>query len=48
VSLIAAIGIALDGRSRSTRLVERHDVRVSLSALWIATWLWRLRRSTAA
>jgi len=44
----AAVAIALDERDGVPRLAERRDVQMSAGALWIAAWLWRLKRSSAA
>jgi len=46
-TFIGAVAMALDGRDGAPRLAERRGVQLSAAALWMATWLWRLRRSTA-
>jgi Protein of unknown function (DUF2752) len=47
VTFLGAIALALDGGDGTQRLARRREVQVSAGALWIATWLWRLRRSAA-
>ena len=47
-TLLGAVAIALDEWNRVPRVTERRDVQLSAGALWIAAWLWRLRRSSAA
>ncbi len=46
-TLLAGLAIALDGGDGTPRLVRRRDVQLSAGAIWMATWLWRLMRSTA-
>jgi hypothetical protein len=46
-TLVGALAIALDAGAGTPRVAGRRDVQLSTGALWIATWLWRLRRSTA-
>jgi hypothetical protein len=48
VTLLAAAGIALSGDDDTPRLADRRSVQLTAGALWLATWLWRLRRPTAA
>jgi hypothetical protein len=48
VTFIAAAALALAGREDVPRLADRRSVQLSAAAIWMATWLWRLRRSTAA
>ena len=43
-TLVGAIVVALDSGDGTPRLVERREIQVSAMALWMATWLWRLRR----
>ena len=47
-TFLGAVAIALDERDGVPRLAERRDVQMSAGALWIAAWLWRLKRSSAA
>ena len=47
-TFLGAVAIALDGRDGTLRLAQRRDVQLSASAVWLATWLWRLRRSITA
>lgn len=47
-TFLGAVAIALDGRDRAPRLAERRDVQLAAGVLWMATWLWRLRRSPAS
>ena len=47
-TFLGAVAIALDERDGVPRLTERRDVQLSAGALWVAAWLWRLRRSSAA
>ena len=44
VTLLAAAGIALAGPDDVPRLADRRAVHLSAAAIWLATWLWRLRR----
>ena len=46
-TFLGAVAIALDELDGVPRLTERRDVQLSAGALWIAAWLWRLRRSSA-
>jgi hypothetical protein len=46
-TFLGGVAIALDAGDGTGRLTRRRDVRLSAGALWIATWLWRLMRSTA-
>ena len=47
-TLLGALAFSLDERDRGPRLTERRDVQLSAAALWVASWLWRSRRSSAA
>jgi Protein of unknown function (DUF2752) len=47
-TFLGAVAFALDGQDAMPRLAERRDVQLSAGALWMAAWLWRLMRSTAA
>ncbi len=47
-TFLSAVAIALDGREATPLLAQRREVQLSAGALWMAAWLWRLRRSTAA
>ncbi len=44
-SMVAAAGIAVGGREGTSRLADRREVRLSAGAVWLAAWLWRLRRA---
>jgi hypothetical protein len=48
VTFLGAIAVALDGRDGAPAIAHRRDVQLSAGALWMATWLWRLMRSSAA
>jgi hypothetical protein len=48
-TLLGAVAMALnasDGRDGIPRLTQRRDIQVLASALWLVTWLVRLRRSS--
>jgi hypothetical protein len=47
VTFLAAAGIALSGRDGTPPLADRRSVQLTAGALWLATWLWRLRRPAA-
>ena len=46
VTFLAAAGIALAGRDGDDmpRLADRRSVQATAVVLWLATWLWRVRR----
>ena len=44
VTLLAAAGFALADADAVPRLVDRRAVQLSAAAVWMAAWLWRLRR----
>ena len=44
-SMVAAAGIALGGREGTARVVDRREVQLSAGAVWLAAWLWRLKRA---
>ena len=46
-TFLGAVAIALDTGADSPRFARRREVQLSAGALWIATWLWRVRRATA-
>jgi Protein of unknown function (DUF2752) len=46
-TLLGAVAFALDRPDGVSLLAERRDVRAAAGAVWIAKWLWRLRRSSA-
>jgi hypothetical protein len=46
-TFLGAVAIALDAGDGTGRLTRRREVQLSASAVWIATWLWRLMRSSA-
>jgi Protein of unknown function (DUF2752) len=46
-TFLGAVAIALDAGGGTARVTRRREVQLSAGALWIATWLWRLMRSTA-
>ena len=46
-TFIGAVAFALDGRYATPRLAERRDVQLSAGVLWLATWLWRLKREAS-
>jgi hypothetical protein len=43
-TVVGAIVVALDSGDGTPRLAERREIQLSVAALWIATWLWRLAR----
>ena len=44
-TLLGAIAIALDGTDPTPAVAERRSVRAAAIGVWIATWLWRVRRA---
>lgn len=47
-TFLAAASFALADRDGMPRLAERRGVQLSAAALWLATWVWRIRRGPAA
>jgi hypothetical protein len=46
-TFLGAVAIALDAGDGTARLGQRRELQLSAGAVWVATWLWRLMRSTA-
>ena len=44
-TFLGAVAIALDAGDGTAR--QRRELQLSAGAVWVATWLWRLMRSTA-
>ena len=47
-TFLGAVAIALDDRDGVQRLADRRGVQLSAAALWVASWLWRVTRSSPA
>jgi hypothetical protein len=48
ISLLGAADIAFGRRSRSPLLVQSRGLQKGAAAVWVATWLWRVRQARRA